>query len=147
MAFYISHDTFMTGESRVVRERGKAKRAIIKDDPQPKMPDMKTLSNTAEQTVMNNMIKEKLTPNINKISVNESDTKNKQECEPKKTVTLTSVNKYLKEDNLELGRDYKDIDSEDYSISEGMKTDCYVQIETVENITLPLPRRARKNIS
>ena len=64
------------------------------------MPNMKTLSNTAEQTVMTNVMKEKSTPSINIISVNESDTKNNQECEQKKTVKLTRVNKYLKEDNL-----------------------------------------------
>ena len=62
--------------------------------------------------------------------MNESDTKNKQECEPKKDVTLTSVNISLKEDNIETRGDYNV--NEDYSTPEG--TDFYVQIETVENI-------------
>ena len=62
-------------------------------------------------------------------------------------MTLISVNKSWKEDNLELKGDYKDSDSYDYLIPEGMKPDFYVQIETAESITLPLPRRARKTIT
>ena len=143
MAFYISHNTFITGESRTVREHGTARKAITKDDPPPQRLDMKNLSNTSKQTVLNNGMEERLTPNSNKICVHASDTKNKQECEQRKNVTLTSVNKSLKGDHLKTRGDYKDSDSEDYSIPEGMKTDFYVQIETVENITLPLPRRAR----
>ena len=47
------------------------------------------------------MMKERLKPNSNTICVNASDTKNKQEWEPKKIVTLTRVNKSMKEDDLE----------------------------------------------
>jgi hypothetical protein len=146
MAFYVSHDTFITGESKIVREHG----TVRKDDPPQKAfdersPDMINHSNTGKQIVLNNVIKERITPNSNKICVNGSNTKNKQECEPKKDVTLTSVNTYLNEDNVKQIGDYKV--NEDYSTPEGMKKDFYVQIETVENITLPLPRRARKSVT
>jgi hypothetical protein len=146
MAFYISHDTFITGESKIVREHGK----VRKDDPpqnafDERSPDMKYLSNTEKQAVLNNVMKEILTPNSNKICVNASDTTNKQECEPMKNLILTSVNTSLKEDNVKQIGNYKV--NENYSTPEGLKTDLYVQIETVENITLPLPRKARKSVT
>ena len=146
MAFYISHDTFITGESKIVREHG----TMRKGDPaqnafDERSPDMKNLSKTDKQIVLNNVMKERLTPNSNKICVNASATKNKQEWEPKKDVTLTSVNTSMKEDDVKQIGD--NTVNEDYSTPEGMKTDFYVQIETVENITLPLPRRAMKSVT
>jgi hypothetical protein len=89
MSFYISHNTFITGESKIVREFGKDRKDIIKDVPPPKKPVMTNLSNNPEQT-----------HNSNTICVNATATKNKQEFELKKNVTLTRVNTSLKEEDL-----------------------------------------------
>jgi hypothetical protein len=162
MAFYISHDSFITRDNKEIHSRkkqdGKAKTCVFSspNNNDNNVTDVGQSTNTDKQNVVNNVMKQNLTPRDSKkiptkaVNASVKGTENKQQevksavCEPKKTVTFTKENKSPRKDQPATTGECEDSQSEDYTIAEGMKTEIYIKIETVENVTLPLRETERK---
>ena len=130
MAFYVTHDTFITGDSNIVKGAGKHTKSGNVDKA------ANTDSNTSNRRA-----------DHSKESVNMTDKKDSPEYKPRDKVTLTSINTTQKTGKEDTRADRADRQPKtQYSAPGGVKAKFFIKIETVQNITLPSPRNARKNI-
>ena len=120
MAFYISHDTFITGDTRVgINSRSDKNK-------------LRNLSTQEKQIVRGNIA-----------SVETAEEKDKQMCKTVENVEIRISDKSLKQ---EMGVADGSRQTQDWSQAEGRKPIFHIKIESVQNITLPSPRNARKNV-
>ena len=122
MAFYISHDTFITGDTRV---------GISSRSDQNKL---RNLSTQEKQTVRGN---------IATLTSKTAEEKDEQMCKTVENVQIRISDKSLKQ---EMGVADGSRQTQDCSLSEGRKPIFHIKIESVQNITLPSPRNARKTV-
>ena len=123
MAFYISHDTFITGDTRVgINSRSDKNK-------------LRNLSTQEKQIVRGN---------IATLTSKTAEEKDKEMCKTVENVEIRNSDKSLKQ---EMGVADGSRHTQDWSQAEGRKPIFHIKIESVQNITLPSPRNARKTVN
>ena len=146
MAYYISHDSFISGAGKETygdkKQEGKRRKCEFSDNREAE------IEYTDDIDMIKQRLKQRASKKIPTKAIRCEEIRQQElitvEGGPSESLTFCKVNKSLKKPEAATTVEFTESPSEENSNTEGMKTEIYVKIETVENITLTLRESDRK---